>query len=107
MLSNFVTNGSANIICRYLWLFKISYLYYAPIGFCITFFSGWLFSLIFDSLGLGGIQTIYLNGNPNIINPDLFSPPIANRIRRCNAKYLEDEHHVSNVLLQHLYFISL
>lgn len=95
------------IIFRYIWLFKISYLYYAPIGFCISFFGGWIFSLLLDSLGLGGTQTIYLANNPNVINADLFSPPIASRIRLRNAKYLEAEYNVSFVSLLDQHFIVI
>lgn len=82
-------------IHRYFWLYKISYLWYAPLGFTIVFFGGWLISSILIALNLDGEPTIYMDVNRKIMNADLFSPPIAKRIRLQNAKYLENGFSVS------------
>lgn len=70
-------------------------MWYAPLGFCIVFFGGWLISVILDILNLGGEPTIYMDADKKIINADLFSPPIAKRLRLQNAKFLENGFSVS------------
>lgn len=80
---------------RYFYLYRISYLWYSPIGFCITLFGGWIVSLIFTGCGMGGERVIYLDEEKRMINADLFSPPIAKRLRLENAKYLENHFSVS------------
>lgn len=96
-LSNFCI--FSYIFARYFWLFKVSYLWYAPIGFTITLFGGWLLSIIFELIHLEGTPTIYLDNNRKVINADLFSPPVARRLRLRNAKYLETEFNVGNFQL--------
>lgn len=67
----------------------------APLGFCISFFGGWLISVILDCCGLGGEPTIYLDKERRLVNADLFSPPIAKRLRQRNAEYLEKSYTVN------------
>lgn len=86
------------LIHRYFYLYRISYLWYSPIGFCITLFGGWVVSLIFTSCGIGGEWVIFLDEEKRMINADLFSPPIAKRLRLENAKYLEKNFSVSRFL---------
>lgn len=64
-------------------------MWYAPLGFCISFFGGWLISVALTAIGYGGEQTIYTDEQRTIINADLFSPPIARKIRAQNAAVLE------------------
>ena len=79
---------------EYFWLYRISYLWYAPLGFLISFFTGWIFSAIFELCGAEVERTIYLDAKQTMINADLFSPPIARRIRLKNAEYLEKQYRV-------------
>ncbi|XP_031621165.1 putative sodium-dependent multivitamin transporter isoform X3 [Contarinia nasturtii] len=81
---------------EYFWLYKISYMWYAPIGFCIAFFGGWLISVVLDTFGLGGESTIYIDRNKTLINADLFTPPLAKRIRQRNAAIIEKSFAVAN-----------
>lgn len=74
---------------RYFWLYKISYMWYAPLGFVISAFGGWLISVTLDYFGLAGESTIYTDENKTLINADLFTPPLAKRIRVRNAEILE------------------
>lgn len=64
-------------------------MWYAPLSFCISLCGGWLFSVALDRLGFGGKPTIYTDKNRTIINADLFTPPLAKRIRKRNAEIME------------------
>lgn len=64
-------------------------MWYSPLGFCLSLFGGWLISVILEYFNLAGESTIYMDENKSIINADLFTPPIAKRIRIQNAKILE------------------
>lgn len=92
--------------CRFFYLYKISYMWYAPIGFCIAFFGGWIISQILILLKLEGDSTIYMDESKTLIHADLFSPPIAKRLRIQNAKILERNYSVSLVLLNLYYSAS-
>lgn len=70
-------------------------MWYAPLGFCIAFFGGWLISQVLNVFGIGGESTIYMDENKQLINADLFTPFIAKRIRKQNAKILETSYAVS------------
>lgn len=71
-------------------------MWYAPIGFCITFFGGWLISQVLIWFGLQGESTIYMDDSKELINADLFSPPIAKRLRKRNADIIEQNYPVSH-----------
>lgn len=64
-------------------------MWYAPLSFFMSLFGGWLFSVALDGLGLSGEPTIYTDENRTIINADLFTPPLAKRIRKRNAEVME------------------
>lgn len=74
-------------------------MWYAPLGFAISFFGGWLLSVIFENSGLAGEPTIYLDDNKTLINADLFTPPLAKRIRIRNAEILERNLAVMKMIL--------
>lgn len=63
-------------------------MWYAPLGFCISLISGWLISVILAHFDLAGEPTIYSDENKDIINADLFTPPLAKRIRIQNNEFL-------------------
>lgn len=71
---------------RYFYLFKLSYLYSAVIGFTITFTIGYLASRLLQSLNFSGTDKVYKDQNKNLINYDLFFPPIAKSLRKQHAK---------------------
>lgn len=64
-------------------------MWYAPMGFFISFIGGWLISIALELFGLEGESTIYTDTERRIFNADLFSPPIARRLRKQNAAILE------------------
>lgn len=70
---------------RYFYLYKLSYLYSVVIGFFITYTVGYLVSQILHALKVGGTDEVYINGNRNLLNYDLFFPPIAKRMKRQHA----------------------
>lgn len=63
-------------------------MWYAPLGFCISLFGGWIISVILELLGMAGESTIYTDDSKDIINADLFTPPLAKRIQIRNNAYL-------------------
>lgn len=63
-------------------------MWYAPLGFCISLFGGWLISAILESLDMAGEPTIYTDESKDIINADLFTPPLAKRLQIRNNAYL-------------------
>lgn len=63
-------------------------MWYAPLGFSISLLGGWIISVVLDYFGLAGESTIYTDENKDIINADLFTPPLAKRIRIRNNEYL-------------------
>lgn len=64
-------------------------MWYAPLGFCISLFGGWIISVVLDAVGLAGESTIYTDEEKSIINADLFTPSLAKSIRQRNADILE------------------
>lgn len=71
-------------------------MWYSPLGFCISLFGGWLISVMLEYFNLAGESTIYSDESKTIINADLFSPPIAKRIRKQNAEILGKNFAVNN-----------
>lgn len=43
-------------------------------------------SRLLHALKVGGTDEVYINGNRNLLNYDLFFPPIAKRMKRQHAK---------------------
>ncbi|KAH0552035.1 putative sodium-dependent multivitamin transporter [Cotesia glomerata] len=58
---------------EFFYLYRISYLWYAPIGVVMTIVVGWITSNVLQSLGLDQVK--------KNLDPDLFFPCIARRIR--------------------------
>lgn len=59
--------------------------------------------MILDGFGLGGESTIYTDENKTIINADLFTPPLAKRIRKRNAEIMEKNFAVNSFALKMIY----
>lgn len=87
--------GNATEI-EYFWLYKISYMWYAPLGFFTVLIVGWIVSVVLDSFGLGGEPKIFSDENKTIINADLFTPPLAKRIRERNAEIMGKNFAIAN-----------
>lgn len=66
----------------YFYLYRITYMYGVIIGFLVTLISGYLASYALYRLNLQTMDTIYVKDSINEINTDLFSPPIARKIKR-------------------------
>ncbi|KAM7346481.1 putative sodium-dependent multivitamin transporter [Cochliomyia hominivorax] len=67
---------------HYFYLYRISYMWYAVIGFLITFILGIVFSWIYEKLGWDMNDALYTDSTRTQIKYDLFVPPIAKRIRK-------------------------
>lgn len=52
----------------------------------ITFAIGFLASRLFESLNIEGTDRVYVNGDKEVLNYDLFFPPIAKRLRQSHLK---------------------
>ncbi|XP_073835331.1 putative sodium-dependent multivitamin transporter [Musca autumnalis] len=66
----------------YFYLYRISYMWYAVCGFLISVIVGWLASWIIEKLKWDNNDQIYTDNTRTLIKYDLFSPPIAKRIRQ-------------------------
>lgn len=74
---------------EYLWIYKLSYLWYSVMGLLITIIVGYMFSLIFAKLSWDHNDIIYINSNRNCINYDLFVPPLSRRLKNKALKRKE------------------
>ncbi|XP_058449666.1 putative sodium-dependent multivitamin transporter [Malaya genurostris] len=74
----------------YFYLYRLSYLWSVVLGYLVTFVIGYSTSLLLRSIGYQGTERIYLDNDRVYINTDLFSPPIAKRIKRSLAKHIEN-----------------
>lgn len=64
-------------------------MYAAAMGFLITFILGLILSVILKIFKKQGVERIYIDDSKTIMNPDLFMPPKAMRVRQRNLKYEE------------------
>ncbi|XP_029178699.1 uncharacterized protein LOC114946402 [Nylanderia fulva] len=80
----------------YFYLYRISYMWYAPLGFLITFILGLIIS---------GLSRLFIKNQNNKLDPNLFFPVIARRIcyRRRNDVEIND---VANYTLERKYSFS-
>ena len=85
----------------YIWLLKLSYLWYCVIGFCTVFFGGWLLSFLFDLIHCGGEKKIFIDSKEMYYDTDLFVPPVAKYLLKQNAKRLKTDYNVS--IIGHTY----
>lgn len=83
---------------EYIWLMKVSYMWYGVFGFLITFIVGYVVSVSLDLCNYGGSKKIYLDTKKRYIDTELFSPPVARRLKRQNARFLERDSNVSIVV---------
>ncbi|XP_032594239.1 putative sodium-dependent multivitamin transporter [Drosophila grimshawi] len=66
----------------YFYMYRISYMWYAALGFLIAFVGGWLLSWCFAALKWDNNSRIYQDAECTLIKHDLFVPPIAKRLQR-------------------------
>jgi hypothetical protein len=64
----------------YFYLYRISYMYAVILGFLVTLVIGYISSYFFYLLKLQDKEKIHVIGT-NDINTDLFSPPIAKKLK--------------------------
>lgn len=74
----------------YFYLYRLSYLWSVVLGYLTTFIIGYGTSLILRWLDYQGPERIYLDNAQVYINTDLFSPPIAKRMKRKLARHIEN-----------------
>lgn len=70
-------------------------MWYSVFGFLTSLFGGWITSVLYDLLHMGGEKKIFLDESQMYMDPDLFSPPIARRMRASNAQLLAKDADVS------------
>lgn len=78
----------------YIYLYRISYMYYIVLGFSVTFIVGMI------------VSSIFCRTNREY-NPDLFTPFVANRLKRREKDIEQIQHNVSfrnNCIYMHNYF---
>lgn len=75
----------------YFYLYRLSYMWYCVLGFLVTLLVGFVVSQVLKRLNMQGQvnEKIYLDEQQKYLNPDLFSPPIAKRLRQRFATFLE------------------
>lgn len=75
----------------YFYLYRLSYMWYCVLGFLVTLLVGFLVSNLLNRLNMRGYvnEKIYLDDQKTFLNPDLFSPPVAKRLRLRFAAHLE------------------
>lgn len=66
----------------YFYLYRISYMWYAPIGFVVSLFGGWLLSYCMAVFKWDNNRRIYHDAECTQIKHDLFVPPIAKHLQR-------------------------
>lgn len=64
-------------------------MWFAPLGFFLSLIIGWIVSFGLEMFDMAGEPTIYSDETRTIINADLFTPPLAKRIRARNAEIIE------------------
>lgn len=77
----------------YFYLYRLSYMWYCVLGFLVTLFVGFVVSQVLNRLNMRGYvnEKIYLDTQQKYLNPDLFSPPVAKRMRLRFAAFLESD----------------
>lgn len=76
---------------EYHWLFKMSYLWQAVLGFLITFFSGYVCSLVFQYWGIDNNDKVYVDKDRKHIKNELFAPFLQRKMNEKNcAAEMED-----------------
>lgn len=78
----FAATAKAEEETHYFYLYRISYMWYAAIGFLVTFILGIVFSWIFEKLKWDQNDALYTDETRTQIKCDLFVPPIAKCMRK-------------------------
>ncbi|XP_050087971.1 putative sodium-dependent multivitamin transporter [Anopheles aquasalis] len=74
----------------YFYLYRLSYMWFSVLGYIVTFVVGYGTSLVLRWRGAQGTERIYLDENRIAYNTDLFSPPIARRMKQRLAAFIEN-----------------
>ncbi|XP_035780997.1 putative sodium-dependent multivitamin transporter [Anopheles albimanus] len=74
----------------YFYLYRLSYLWFSVLGYIVTFVVGYGTSLVLRWRGAQGTERIYLDENRIAYNTDLFSPPVARRMKQRLAAFIEN-----------------
>lgn len=82
----------------YFYFYKISYLYTVVIGFLITSIVGYITSLLLKALRIARTDRVYIDADKNLINYDLFFPPIAASLKKQQTKQGALLAHSNNLL---------
>ena len=67
----------------YFYLYRISYMWYCPLGSVLSFGVGWIFSWI---------SNLILNEKPQDIDPNLFTPILASKLHKQQLKNSNEYH---------------
>ncbi|ETN60334.1 sodium/solute symporter [Anopheles darlingi] len=74
----------------YFYLYRLSYMWFSVLGYIVTFIVGYGTSLVLRWRGAQGTERIYLDENRIAYNTELFSPPIARRMKQRLAAFIEN-----------------
>ncbi|XP_049537908.1 putative sodium-dependent multivitamin transporter [Anopheles darlingi] len=74
----------------YFYLYRLSYMWFSVLGYIVTFIVGYGTSLVLRWRGAQGTERIYLDENQIAYNTELFSPPIARRMKQRLAAFIEN-----------------
>lgn len=61
-------------------------MYSVVIGFFVTYIVGYIVSRILSALDLSGTDKVHTDGDKNLVNFDLFFPPVAKSLRKSHTK---------------------
>lgn len=56
------------------------------IGFFVTYIIGYTVSRLLTAFDLNGTDKVHIDGDKNLVNFDLFFPPVARSLRKTHAK---------------------
>lgn len=97
---------------EYFYLNRLSYMWAGVLGFLVTFIVGLGLSYVLKRCNAQGKEKMYLNDDKTSINTDLFSPPVAKRLKRQMARFIENGGNViilkfqnkTSILMNFFYF---
>lgn len=56
------------------------------IGFFVTYIIGYTVSRLLTAFDLSGTDKVHIDGNKNLVNFDLFFPPVAKSLKKVHEK---------------------
>ncbi|XP_058057919.1 putative sodium-dependent multivitamin transporter [Anopheles bellator] len=74
----------------YFYMYRLSYMWFSVLGYLVTFTVGYGTSLVLRWRGAHGAECIYLDEQHLYLNTELFSPPIARRMKKRMAAFIEN-----------------